>query len=418
MAKSLRYISISHKSASVAQREQFHLSEHEKRKLTRHLSVRFPDVSGLLLLVTCNRTEVYFESDGTTTSMLFSELLQLKGKKDVEKYRPYFSCKDQTKATVKHLLKVASGLESKVLGDAEIIHQIKKAYLLSMDQQLQGSLLERAMQTVFRSHKRISNETQFRDGTTSVAYKSLKVISKSFDKHSARTKKILILGAGDIVWQLFKYNAKFGFRDIHVSNRTEEKAAKLAAIHTYQLYPWKKVLDNDFQGFDVIISAVSNYSALIKSIGPHPEKRILIDLGMPCNIDASITQDDRLICYDLDSISLDLEKNRKKRLAAIKKVNAILDAEMDTYMQWLERAPLRSEIGKYREKIFKKVKLYLTKEKLLNNQDTAHLLTNRVVRKMFTAPETLPATSIDIDALISEQASLLAKTPAIFSKAS
>ncbi len=87
-------------------------------------------------------------------------------------------------------------------------------------------------------------------------------------------------------------------------------------------------------------------------------------------------------------------------------------------MQWLERAPLRSEIGKYREKIFKKVKLYLTKEKLLNNQDTAHLLTNRVVRKMFTAPETLPATSIDIDALISEQASLLAKTPAIFSKAS
>ncbi len=87
------------------------------------------------------------------------------------------------------------------------------------------------MQTVFKSHKRISNETNFRDGTTSVAYKSLKVVSETYGKPHARIKKILFIGSGDIVKQLFKYNSKFNFNNIYVSNRTEPKAVVLANKH-------------------------------------------------------------------------------------------------------------------------------------------------------------------------------------------
>ena len=120
------------------------------------------------------------------------------------------------------------------------------------------------MQTVFKSHKRISNETEFRDGTTSVAYKSLKMISDTFGKDHRQSKKILFIGAGDIVKQLFKYNSKFDYNDIYISNRTEEKAILLAKRYDCNVYPWEKVLENEFIGFDVIISAASNCHRLNK----------------------------------------------------------------------------------------------------------------------------------------------------------
>lgn len=412
MPNLLRYVSISHKSASVGLREQFHISENKKGQIMDHLCERFPDISGLLLLVTCNRTEIYFESERTTALMLQTELLNLKGRKDPGKYRRLFSISDSTKDSVKHLLKVSSGLESKVLGDAEIIHQIKKAYLFSADRQLQGSLLERAMQTVFKSHKRISNETNYRDGTTSVAYKSLKVIDNTYSRESSRTKRILLVGAGDIVVQLFKYNSKFEFTNIHISNRTEEKALKLASLYNAEVYPWKKVLDNDFSGFDVVISAVSNCPQLIKNVLPDSRKRILIDLGMPCNISKSIKPGEDLICYDLDTIAQDLEENRKRRMAAIVKVEDVLNDEMEAYLKWLEMASLRNTVAQHKEKIFKKVQAYLAEEAPANDLETAHLLTNQVIKKIFSASDSFDYSSGEIEKMIQQQAPVVLKTSA------
>lgn len=406
MTKFLRFVSISHKSASVTLREQFHISENEKSRVMGHFCKKFPDISGLLLLVTCNRTEVYFESESTTSSMLLTELVGLIGKKEPQQYSHLFTCKDRTKSTVKHLLKVSSGLESKVLGDAEIIHQIKKAYLLTMAQQLQGSLLERAMQTVFKSHKRISNETSYRDGTTSLAYKSLKVIRKSYDKASARTKKILIIGAGDIVVQLFKYNSKFNFNNIYISNRTEERANRLALLHQCNLYSWQKVLENEFEDFDVIISAVGNSPRLIRNIRGVPKKRILIDLGLPGNIDKVLGQHEKLSCYDLDSISVDLEENKRKRIAAVNKVKELLELEMEAFIQWLEMASIRSALAQQKTVIFNKVKTYLDKEVHSNDLEATQYLTNQIVKKIFLHPDSDDFSSEEIDALIAKQASL------------
>ena len=202
MDKSLRYISISHKTASMAQREEFHIQETRKSELVKGICTTFSDISGVLLLVTCNRTEVYFESINTSATQFLDYFINsLPAKKD-ETTKSLFENSDKTEDAVKHLLEVTCGLLSSVLGDAEIVHQIKKSYQFSIEHKLQGSLLERAMQTVFKSHKRISNETHFRDGTTSVAYKSLKVLGETFDKTSLKTKRILFIGAGDIVKQL------------------------------------------------------------------------------------------------------------------------------------------------------------------------------------------------------------------------
>lgn len=230
MNKTLRYISVSHKTASTIQREKYHISELEKEELTRLICQTFSDVSALFILATCNRTEIYFESTITSTSSMIDLLISFKSVKTSKTENELFLSSDVTKQSIQHLLEVSSGLKSLVFGDAEIISQIKKAHQFSMLHKLQGSLLERALQAVFKTHKRISNETDFRDGTTSVAYKSLKVVRESFDKASVKSKKILFVGAGDIVKQLFKYNAKFNYNNIYISNRSIEKALSLIHI--------------------------------------------------------------------------------------------------------------------------------------------------------------------------------------------
>ena len=402
MNKSLRFISISHHTASVTQREIYHIPEEEKSDLVARICPVFTDISGLLLLVTCNRTEIYFESETTSAQVVRNFLIDLKARKSSAENKQLFSFGNETEETVRHLLKVTSGLVSSVLGDAEIVHQIKKSYQFSIAHQLQGSLLERAMQTVFKSHKRISNETHFRDGTTSVAYKSLKVISDTFDKASLKTKKILFIGAGDIVKQLFKYNTKFNFRNIYVCNRTEDKAIALANTHECKTYKWRRVLDNDFKGFDVIISAASNCPQLVKQVPQNSNKVLLIDLAMPCNIEKSLAQNEHIVFYDLDTISVDLEETKEKRFAAIGEVTGILTEELTTYTEWLQEAPLRAFLAEYKIIVNQKVVQYFDDNSQELNKQHVKTVTDRVVRKL--RKKTLrPISTKEMENTIAEQ---------------
>ena len=406
MKKLLRYISISHKTASVVQREVYHIPEEEKEKLVSMIRATFSDITGLLLLVTCNRTEIYFESVDTTSGALRDFLIsETVGKGNTSEQ--LFSCGDTTEATVKHLLKVSSGLDSSVLGDVEIIHQIKKAYQFSIGFNLQGSLLERAMQTVFKSHKRISNETLFRDGTTSVAYKALKMITHTYDKSSAKEKKILFIGAGDIVKQLFKYNSKFSFTNIYVGNRTEAKAITLAKKYQAKVYSWEKVLANDFMDFDVIIGAASNCADLVKRIpAPGKDPVLLIDLAVPCNINKNLSRKENVLLYDLDTISMDLEDTKEKRTAAIGKVKEIIQEEHLVYTQWLQRAPLRAFLAEYKIFVNQKVIDYLETDSEEYDLQTVKTVTDRVIRRV--KRRTNPAMSLEeMDAVIAEQVSFL-----------
>ena len=405
MNKSLRYISISHKTASVSQREEFHIPEEEKSDLVTLISDAFPDISGLLLLVTCNRTEIYFESEVICANTLLDFIIDLKTKKNNPVTKKLFDAGNSTEDTVRHLLKVTSGLASSVLGDAEIVHQIKKAYQFSIAHKMQGSLLERAMQTVFKSHKRISNETHFRDGTTSVAYKSLKVINDTFDQGSSKSKNILFIGAGDIVKQLFKYNSKFEFTNILISNRTEGRAKTLAKIHHCKVFDWKRVLTNDFEGIDVIVSAASNCPKLVHNLPITDRKVLLIDLALPSNIDKNLADHKNILCYDLDSISVDLEETKEKRFAAIGEVGKIITEELEVYNEWLHGAPLRAFLAEHKIIVNQGVKDFFNSRTEEINPENIKLVTDRIMRKL-RKQTSVPIPQEKIKAVVAEEASL------------
>lgn len=400
MSKTLGFISISHKTASVSKREEYHISDREKNSLITLIQTKFPDIAGLLLLTTCNRTEIYIESSETTAIELRDFLVNYK-KRNLALDKNLFNLSNSTEGTVKHLLEVSSGLASSIVGDAEIIHQIRKAHQLAIANQLQGSILERAMQTVFKSHKRISNETEFRDGTTSVAYKSLKMISDTFGKGHRQSKKILFIGAGDIVKQLFKYNSKFDYNDIYISNRTEENAILLAKRYGCSVYPWEKVLKNEFIGFDVLISAASNCHRLINNIVNDNRKLLLIDLALPSNINKALIQQSNVTLYDLDTISVGLENTRERRNASISKVDKINEEELLAFSSWYREAPLREFLAEHKILVNKKVKAYYKANGIKEDATEITQSTNRVMRKLLKHFEE-PLKTDELDTIIAE----------------
>ena len=379
----LRSISISHLSAPVRERERFFFPEEEKKPFIRKTQEQLPDISGILLLVTCNRTEVYFESANTTTSEFLDFFLgYFHGKNKAGDHR-LFTCTETSEKTAEHLLEVSSGLLSKVLGDAEIIAQIKKAYQFSLELGLQGSLLERTMQMVFRNHKRVRNETQFRDGTTSLAYKSLKIITQFFGKEEAEQKKILFIGAGDIVKQLYKYNGKFKFRKIAISNRTRKNALPLAKKYRSELYDWERVVVNDFDGFDVIVGAAGNSLHLVKKVNENTGPRLLIDLGLPSNMDPELATLKEVTLFNLDAISSDLESTREQRARAIDAVRAINREELLSFKEWLDDASLRHMLAQHKIFIQRNTAGYLKKNKNIIDPDKIDMVTNRVIRQLY-----------------------------------
>ena len=386
MTKALRFISISHISAPIRLREIFYIPEEEKLAVISELQCAFPDISGLLLLVTCNRTEIYFESGNTSSSDVIDLFCSFQGHNSSSNASLFYKS-DETIKSVRHLVEVSAGLRSKVLGDAEIICQIKKAYLLSRETNLQGSLLERTLQTVFKAHKRVRNETNFRDGTTSAAYRALKIIESTFGKESKREMKILFIGAGDIVKQLFKYNGKFNYEHLFISNRTEEKAMLLAKQHNCQVYDWQKVLANDFEDFDVIIGAAGNSHHLIKNINTIKSHRLLLDLGLPGTIDPQLANRPGIEFYDLDTISVELERNKEKRMQAISQVRKIEEEEMEDFVKWHSEAPLRALLGSFKIDINKQVQGFLKNISGKTDNRKVEIVTARVLRRIAKKPD-------------------------------
>lgn len=388
MESHFRFISISHQTAPVVRRERYYLDAEQKGEMAVLLPKSFPDLSALLLLSTCNRTEIYFESESTSASELLHFLITLKIGHVLPEDQADFICSDSTGATVKHLLRVSGGLESSVLGDAEIIHQIKKAYHFSLEFNLQGSLLERSIQTVFRFHKRVSNETAFRDGTTSTAYKALKLIGDTFGQ-GTNEKKILLVGAGDIVRQLLKYNSKFGYQNLFITNRTEKRAQRLADNHRAQVWPWKKLLENDLSEFDVIISAVSNSSSLIHK-GLHSTKQVLlVDLAIPGNIAPQLGEKANILMADLDSIASILHQNKVARTAASEHVNQIADEEWQGFMDWYHLKPLRELLAEHKLEVLSILEGIRNTEMTGWSEERCSDMANRIVRKLLKNPEAL-----------------------------
>jgi glutamyl-tRNA reductase len=356
---SVKLIAISHETAELAQRAVFHLNEKEKQEFITGVKEAF-DINGILILATCNRTEIYFETNQTSTQEVLEYLLAfknvLRSTEYVSRntyYENYFTLIDNTKGTIKHLLEVVSGLRSLVVGDMQIISQFKDAFLHCQNIGMQGQVLERMVQSVFKMHKRIQNETDFRKGSASTSYLALTAARQHFGKVNLATKKVLLIGAGEIIQDVAKYSEKFHFDSITLINRTKAKAEVITAEYDFLIENWKN-LNQAVADADIIISGVSNQTNLVtktKELENFNGTKLFIDLGMPANIDANLATNPNFKLINIDQLNTKSEQVETNRQDAIDAVLMIIDTELATFQKWLNRLPANQSLGKLKNHI-------------------------------------------------------------------
>ena len=348
MRAQLMYVGITHETAPVAEREYYALNNEQKGQLVTYLKQKLP-ISALVILTTCNRTEVYFETPSAQTHEVRDCVIDfVENIHRVMLSRSSFLMLDRSIDAANHLLHVANGLRSAVIADRQIITQLKEAYLQALRNKDQGSVLERAFQAVFRSHRRVFAESLYSHGSTSTAYSSLKMIQGFFGKEELKEKTLLIIGAGEIAQDVAKYVSKFDFWNVFIANRTESKAIKIADIYRLNHYEWKYVEAGDVASFDAIITAVSNRKYLIQQVENCGKKRIWIDLALPSNIAPSI-QGIYNTVYNIDEVTRKVESVSEAQLEAIPKVEEIISEELAIFVDWLKKDRVRAFLKSYKE---------------------------------------------------------------------
>lgn len=346
MLDNFKSISLSHKTAPLSVRELIALSEEEAKRLM----LRLRDVFGLaelLVVSTCNRTEVYYTFGQDVNREIAQLLLIEKGLIDTDTYLPYFQLTSDHTIAVQHLFEVCVGLHSQVIGDMQIPNQVKQAYQWSADMDMAGPFLHRLMHTIFFTNKRVAQETSFRDGAASVSYAAVDLIDELVG-HQAQPR-ILVVGLGEIGTDVCKNLADRNLKNITLCNRTRAKAESLATQYAFQLADFDQ-LTAELQQADVVISSVQRDEplftpALLQNISVLTYK-YFIDLSVPRSVDAAVEQIPGVLVYNIDHIRNRADEALNRRVASIPQVEAIVAQAVAEFGDWSKEMMVSPTINK------------------------------------------------------------------------
>ena len=337
---------LSYKTAPVAIRERAALTNTELVSFLDSIK-QFTRVNEAFVLSTCNRTEIYYSANENLSKELIALLSLTKGYASAELLRPHFQEINDTNEAARHLFKVALGLDAQILGDLQIINQVKKAYQATADLQLAGPYLHRLLHTIFFANKKVQQETAFRDGAASISYATTELIYELAENIS--NPQILVAGLGEIGADTVRNLVAHGGAEIIVCNRTCEKAMALATEleHAVKVIPFED-LHVATQQADIIVSGINsgNHFFTHDYFGQNKGIKYLIDLSMPRSIDPELENIPGILLYNIDQINDKVNQALARRRAAIPAVNAIIDAAMLEFEDWSKEMMVSPTINK------------------------------------------------------------------------
>jgi glutamyl-tRNA reductase len=383
-------VSLSHRTAPLAIREMLALNEEE----SKGFYVKCKDLFGLnelLIVSTCNRTEFYYTSDRDISTDLIKAFLIEKGLTNTAEYLGYFKQMDETEDSLRHLFEVATGLQSKVVGDLQIPNQIKKAYQQAADSNMAGPYLHRLMHTIFYSNKRVAQETSFRDGAASVSYATVALAEEL--SQALPNPKVLILGLGEIGLDVCKNMEDKDFAEFTVMNRTIEKAEKIAAgKELFRVAPlsdlWKEIA-----AADIIISSVRTENPIITQSEIKKLQllsfKYFIDLSVPRSIEDGIEKINGVLLYNIDTLKERANEALATRLASIPEVRTIIEESIISFNDWSKEMEVSPTINKLKNALEQIRKEELNRHmKGLTKEETEKLekITAGLVQKIIKQP--------------------------------
>ena len=337
-------IGVSHKTASIDLRGKFSLIDSQLHAL--FLDIKEREIEDLLIINTCNRTEIYAWS---TSDTLLINLLCTYSEGTHEDFNQIgYSLKNND--AINHIFRVGTGLESQILGDFEVIGQIKQSFYRSKKMGVAHGKLERLINSVIHASKRIKTETQISSGATSVAFASVQYILKNVP--GIAEKNILLFGTGKIGANTCENLVKHSQNDhIILINRTQEKAEKIAGKFPVQVKSFGE-LSASIRESDVLIVATSSQKYTITSELVHNKKPLLIlDLSLPRNVDPELNSRSNTQVIHLDELSKITDATFERRKKFIPQSEKILEIVKLDFTDWLTHRKYLPTLKAFREKI-------------------------------------------------------------------
>jgi glutamyl-tRNA reductase len=320
---------INYKKADAATRGQFAIHNDQYTRLLGQASVNGLDE--IFVLSTCNRTEIYGFAD--TAPQLINLLCdQTAGSKETFLSSAYIKSGHEA---IEHLFNVSAGLDSQILGDYEIIGQIKAAVKFAKNQGCINVMLERMINTVLQSSKAIKNQTELSGGTVSVSFAAIQYIREHVKAVS--DKKILLLGTGKIGKSTSKNLVHYlKTKNITLINRTEEKAAELAKELGLKHAPISE-LQKHISEADILLVATDSAepTILLSQIEEHSNKLIL-DLSIPYNVETSVQHLPHVTVINVDDLSKMRDETLAIREGEVPKAKAIIAEHIAEFIEWHE----------------------------------------------------------------------------------
>ncbi|MDX1544495.1 MAG: glutamyl-tRNA reductase [Christiangramia sp.] len=371
-------IGLSYKKADAEIRGHFSLDEESKQRLLEQ--AKDEGIDGILVTSTCNRTEIYgFAQHPFQLIKLLCE--HTHGTvEEFEKVAYVY----KNKQAISHIFRVGTGLDSQILGDFEIISQLKAAFVRSKKIGVANAFLERLVNAVIQASKRIKNETEISSGATSVSFASVQYILNNIENVSE--KNILLFGTGKIGRNTCENLVKHT-RNNHITliNRTKDKAEKIAGKFNLIVKDYAD-LQAEIRNSDILIVATGAQNPTISKELIYPKKELLVlDLSIPKNVSDDVQDLENVKLIHLDHLSQMTDETLERRKQFIPQAKDIIDEVENDFNQWLETRKFAPTIKALKKKLkmMKDAELDFQRRKISDfNDEQAEIVSSRIIQKI------------------------------------
>ncbi|WP_333807902.1 glutamyl-tRNA reductase [Flavobacterium sp.] len=371
-------VGLSYKKADAEMRGKFSLDEHAKTNLLHQAKAE--GIDSLIVTSTCNRTEIYgFAQHPFQLIKLLCENSQ----GTVEDFQKVAFVYKNSEA-ISHMFRVGTGLDSQILGDFEIISQLKNAFVISKELNLVNAFLERLVNAVIQASRKIKNETEISSGATSVSFASVQYIFKNVA--DIASKNILLFGTGKIGRNTCENLVKHTKHEqITLINRTKEKAEKLAKKLNVIVKDYAD-LQLELQKADVVVVATGAQNPTIdKAILNLKKPLLILDLSIPKNVNENVKDIEGVTLVHMDELSQITDETLENRKKHIPAAEAIIEEIKDEFMAWTKQRKFAPTIHALKAKLntIKEGELNFQRKKLANfDEEQAELITARIIQKI------------------------------------
>jgi len=344
-------LGVNHKTACIDVREQVALDDDGCQNLARAL-VDHPGVGEAVVVSTCNRTEVYVSGPQLPLrEVALDGLCAVSSACREDLHESIYYLEDRE--AVKHLFSVASSLDSMVLGEAQILHQLKSAYQVAEDAGATGVILNKLLRRSFEVGKRVRTETRIGESSLSVASVSVDLAGSVFGDLAGRA--VLVIGAGEMAELVVTHLRARGVHRFRVANRTFERAVELAERFGGDAVRYE-ALEEHLAGVDIVISSTASGRPIIVRADLERVMRkrknrpiFLIDIAVPRDIDPAINKVYNAYLYDIDDLQEVVSSNLGDRQREATLARAIVEEEVSAFQGWLQTLVVLPILVSFRE---------------------------------------------------------------------